>query len=204
VNDADREWTNDLIRSEGAESAVEPTYRRRGFRAAMIFRGVRIRATMYVIAMRMNMAVHSQIDRGKRLNDPSRDAGEIQDSEQNQHQADRELHRKADSGRNDQAKNYNRGADDKNCECVADAPQRADNGRVLDASLTADDRGHRDDVVGIGGMAHPEKKTENDDGNGGQHIVIRRPRRTEMAGDPSPAVIQGTSISSIGAGWCRL
>jgi len=62
---------------------------------------------------------------------------------------------------------------------MADAPERADHGRVFDAPLAADDGGDGNDVIWVSGMAHPEKKTERDDGEEGEHWLIRRLRQSE-------------------------
>jgi len=56
------------------------------------------------------------------------------------------------------------GADQKNRDGVADAPQRANHGGVEHAALTADDGGYGDDVIGVRGVAHAEEKAEGDDG----------------------------------------
>ena len=58
-------------------------------------------------------------------------------------------------------------------------PQRApDQSRMADASLAAHDRRDGDDVVRIGRVAHAEKKSERDDGEQSDHIILRpRPQR---------------------------
>ncbi len=47
---------------------------------------------------------------------------------------------------------------------MTEPPENADHGRVADASLAADNRGDGEHVVGIGSVAHTEKKSEDDDG----------------------------------------
>ena len=56
---------------------------------------------------------------------------------------------------------------------MADAPQRADHGGVLDATLAANDGGNGDNMIGVGGMAHPEKEAQHDNGEKSDHRLIR-------------------------------
>jgi hypothetical protein len=42
---------------------------------------------------------------------------------------------------------------------------------VTNAALAADDGGDGDDVVGIGGVTHAEKKTERDNGEERDHLA---------------------------------
>ena len=44
---------------------------------------------------------------------------------------------------------------------VAQAPQRADQRRVGEPSAAVEDRRNRDDVVGIGGVAHAQQEPES-------------------------------------------
>jgi hypothetical protein len=47
-------------------------------------------------------------------------------------------------------------------EGVAGAPERADDRGAAQGALAADDGGHGDDVIGIGGVAHPEEEPEHE------------------------------------------
>ncbi len=60
---------------------------------------------------------------------------------------------------------------------MADAPKGADHSGVLDATLAANDCGDGDNVIGVGGMAHPEKEAKHDNGEKSDHRLIKRLRR---------------------------
>ena len=111
---------------------------------------------------------------------PAHDAGKIQNSEEDEHQADGELHGEADASGNDDAEEDDGGADGENRERVAESPENADEGGVADAALAADDGGDGDDVVGIGGVTHAEEETENDDRDESDHFLFRRQLRPEI------------------------
>ena len=47
---------------------------------------------------------------------------------------------------------------------VAQSPESADQSGVQHGAFAADDGGHGHDVIGIGGVPHPEKKSQQHDG----------------------------------------
>ena len=51
-------------------------------------------------------------------------------------------------------------ADDDHRDRVTEPPQRTDQGRVRESPAAVQDRGDRDDVVGIGRVAHAEQEAE--------------------------------------------
>jgi len=53
---------------------------------------------------------------------------------------------------------------------VAQAPEDSYQGGVANASLAAHNRRHRDDVVRIGCVSHPKKKTQNNNGEQSDHL----------------------------------
>jgi len=58
------------------------------------------------------------------------------------------------------SKSHDRSADHEHREAVADAPKNARPRRAANAALLADDVRNGDDVIGVGGVAHAEKKAE--------------------------------------------
>ena len=108
------------------------------------------------------------------------DAGEIQDAEEDQHQADGKFHRQADAGGDGEAEEDDGGADDENRQCVADAPEDADPAGFQDGAFAADDGGDGDDVVGIGGVAHAEDEADAENGQGGGHGCVLMVSQIEM------------------------
>src|SRR3954467_15638834 len=87
-------------------------------------------------------------------------ARQIEDAEQDEHQADGELHSEADARWNDDVEENDGSADTEDGDGVADAPQHTDRACLTNAALAADDGRNCDDVVGIRGMAHAENKAQ--------------------------------------------
>src|SRR5579864_1743869 len=54
---------------------------------------------------------------------------------------------------------------------MPDTPENSGPGSAANLVLPADNRGYSDHVVRIGGVAHPEKKTDGDDGEKTDHCV---------------------------------
>ena len=52
-------------------------------------------------------------------------------------------------------------ADDHDRHRVAEAPQGTDERQMREATASVQDRGHRDDVVGVGRVAHAEQEPES-------------------------------------------
>src|SRR4051794_28241500 len=107
------------------------------------------------------------------------DARQIEDAEQDEHQADGQLHGEADARRNDEVEENDGSADTENRDGVADAPQHADRCRLTDAALTADNRRNSDDVIWVRGMAHPENKSQTDYCQQVHHAALSRFPKTE-------------------------
>ena len=88
----------------------------------------------------------------------------VHQTENDQHQANRKLHAEAHTRRDYEVKENNCGADSENRQCMAETPERPDRRGLQYAALPADDGRHRDDMIGIGGVPHPEKESQRDDG----------------------------------------
>ncbi len=53
---------------------------------------------------------------------------------------------------------------------MSDAPERANHGGVAHFFVARDDRRDSDHVIGISGVAHPEKEAERDNGEQADHF----------------------------------
>src|SRR5215831_18129884 len=95
VDDSYHEWTQQLVQAEAAEGAVHPSERSGGF-FGCIFCCVRV--------CEFSVGVEVPGTFSKALPNPVDHAGKIQYAEENQHQADGELHREAEARGDDDAK----------------------------------------------------------------------------------------------------
>ena len=116
------------------------------------------------LPMSVGMRVLFQPHGRERFGNPPHYAGQIQNSQKNQHQADRQFHREPDSRRDHEAEQNNRQTNHENRNRVPQSPKDANKSCVLDTSLPADDCCYSDDVVRIRRVAHAEKKPKSDDG----------------------------------------
>jgi len=109
-----------------------------------------------VVAVGMEVGVSAGHRGREALGDPAGYSGEIQDAEQNQHDADGQLHGETEPGRNDHVEQDDGGAHRENGESMPEAPEGTDQGSALNGSLPADDSGDGDHVIGIRGVPHAE------------------------------------------------
>ncbi len=84
--------------------------------------------------------------------------------EKDQHQTDGEFHRESYAHGDGEPEEDNSSADQEDRERMAYAPKDADQRGLHDGALAANDGGDGDDVIGIGGMAHAEDKTDRENG----------------------------------------
>jgi len=54
---------------------------------------------------------------------------------------------------------------------VTESPENADERGAANAAFAADDSGDGNDVIGVGGVTHAEKKSESDDGEERNHKI---------------------------------
>lgn len=111
---------------------------------------------MYVHVLDITMAMSVAVDHCagamhgcESLGDPLCGTAQVQDSEQDQHEADGKLHGEADAGRDHQIEENDGGSDQNDREGVSDAPENSDQSGVADILLAAYDRADRDYMVGI-------------------------------------------------------
>ena len=178
VNQSHRQRTHSLIQTELAENAVHPADGRGFGSVAVLFGIVPMRVAMNEVAMNVRMRVRvSMRMRGigggrERLGDPARESGKIQNSQQDQHQADRQLHGEAEPRRNHHSEKNDRRAHQKNRDGMAQSPEHADQSSLTYAALPAHDGGDGDHVVRVGGVAHAKEKSQRDDGEQSDHLRV--------------------------------
>lgn len=117
--------------------------------------------TRVLVPMRMEDAAMAVVWRIS-VRDALRNACQIENTEQDQHQADSQFHGETDARRDDDIEENNDSADTEDGDGVADPPKNANNPCLPDAALAADNRRDSDDVIGIRGVAHAEDKSKPD------------------------------------------
>src|SRR5215469_3246294 len=117
---------------------------------------------------------HTRVTGRKLFAEPFHGTSEVEHAEQNQHQAHGEFHSQAGAGRDDDAEENDGAADNGDRQGMATAPKNADQAGFQDGTLPADDCRNGNDMVGIGGVAHPEKKTDYKNGESASQESIFR------------------------------
>ena len=103
------------------------------------------------------------------------EAGNIHAAQYDQHKSHGKFHGKADARRDNHIKKNNGAAYDENGQSMADAPKNAGERGFQQIALPADDGGHGDDVIRIGGMPHAKKESDRDDRQKIDHGILIRP-----------------------------
>ena len=147
----------------------------------MRFRGVSVRMAVHVVPMNVGMRMND-VRFFRRGSDRARRAQKtcnIHRTQDDQHEPHGKLHGEPDSRGNHHVKQDDGGAHDEYRESMADPPENAGECSFQQVTLAAYDRSHGDDVVGIGGVAHPEKKAHRDNRQKTDHdlrYLVRLPR----------------------------
>lgn len=115
------------------------------FRKAMT-----VRMSVDVIAVLMRMLVRRDISK----------RAQIKKSENDEHERDAEFQTHTDALGDDDAEENNRAANYEQREAVTDSPENSGERSFTDFSLSTDDGGDGDDVIGIGRVAHAEEEAE--------------------------------------------
>jgi len=126
-----------------------------------------VRMSMDVVAMAVGMRMSCSrycSTRRKRVRNPLEHAGQVKDTQENQHQSHGEFHGETDASWNNPAEQNDSASHQQDREGVAHAPQCTDHRSVADLSVPCDDGCNSDHMIGIGGMPHPEEEAERDDG----------------------------------------
>jgi len=144
----------------------------------MLFRGrVGVPMIVHVGLVLMDMSVFSGDMRmcGREFfAEPLADAGEIEDPEKNEHEADGKFHGQSDARGNNDVEEDDRCTDEDDGDGVAQSPECTDERGFGEGAFAADDGGDGDDVVGIGSMAHAEEKSDDENGESADHSFVLR------------------------------
>ncbi len=167
MHNADKQRTQSMKEAEPGERAAQPRRRAQAIAVVLLDSRVGVPVKMQPVAVLVDVGVRSRHARvaGRELfAEPFHRSGEIENAEQNEHQAYGEFHGQARAGRYHYAEEDDGASDNGNGERVTAAPEDADQARFEDGTLAADDGGNGNDVIGIGGVTHPEKKTDEKNG----------------------------------------
>ena len=166
MDEPDPYGAQQLIPAEGRHQTGRATKVRVGPVAVEVGMPVGMRVGLAV--MRVGVSVLVPVDgRGRReaLGEGAQPSGQVEDPESDQHERDDKLHRQADRRRNDNIEADDEDADDDDGDRVSQAPQGADERRVNEPPAAVQDRGHGDDVIRIGGVAHAQQESESGQGD---------------------------------------
>ncbi len=138
---------------------------------SMRFPRVAMGVAVYVVPVAVGMLMNDS-SLLKRLRDRTRraqEASNIHHAKDNQHQSHGQFHGEPNPCGNHNIKENDDSADGEDGKSVTNSPEDAGHRRFQKIALVADDRGHRNDVVGIGSVAHPEKKSHRDNREKADH-----------------------------------
>ena len=171
VDQAHHERADDLVDAEPAEPSIEPGLRRPFFGMPVILRPVSVPVTVHVVAVSVRVSVRRGAPAelvANRLDE----SGEVPQPEHDQHEGRRHLHREAEGGRDHDAEDDDRAADDDDGQGVAESPQAADQHAAAQRPLPRHDRADGDDVIRVRGVAHSEEEPERDERERGDHVRL--------------------------------
>jgi hypothetical protein len=121
------------------------------------------------------------------LIDPAHDAGQVQNAQNNQHEAYGKFHGQTHTRGNDQAEENDRRSHQKDGKGVADSPEESDQPGVFQAALAANDGGYRNNVIRVSGVSHAQEEAEKNYRKQGDHIGNLRCIGSEVyLQDPGP------------------
>jgi hypothetical protein len=168
MNQTHYERANVLVQVALAEDAIHP-----GERGVVIRVRVSMRMDMSVDEAAMGMRVSMNDFRFTVFGsgDGTKETGDVHQSEDDEHNGNRQLHAQAEANWNDEVKENDSRADDENRGGMADAPECPDERGSRTAAMICDDGGDGNDVIGVGGVAHAEKKSQGEDGEKADHYV---------------------------------
>src|SRR5271155_3786896 len=129
----------------------------------IVFVRMSVSVITVTVRVRMSLPRYSR-PRRKRVGYPLKHAGQVQDTQENQHQADGKFHRKTDARWNHPAEQDDSAAHQEDRERMTHTPKCANQRGVADLSISGNDGCNGDYVVGVGGVAHSEEEAQRDDG----------------------------------------
>src|SRR5262249_2668691 len=113
-----------------------------------------------------------------------------------------ELHAKAQPVRDHPAEQHDSNPDQQDRDRVSDSPYDADRRRTPRSSVAADDGRYGDDVIGIGGVPHPEEEPQRQDRKQTGHETAiprcsanRESSNAMNSGIPSPVLAATRTVS---------
>mgnify|MGYP001798515672 CR=1 FL=1 len=94
---------------------------------------------------------------------------QIQCTQENEHERHAKLEAQPEPRRDDDPEQNNRSTHHQQGETVTEPPVDASQSGAPDAALSANDRSHRHDMIGIRGVSHPEEETQEQNGEQCDH-----------------------------------
>src|SRR5438132_12494508 len=127
--------------------------------------------SVHVVAMGVRMRVDSRICLRPRV----QKAGDVPHTEGDEHESDAQFHRQTEARRNNEVKQNDGHTHSKDRERVSYSPNSANQCGTPGTLLAAHDRTHSNHMIGVGSVAHTEKKTHCDNGEYADHSALRDP-----------------------------
>ena len=178
VNHSDQQRAQHLIKAKPSMPTAKVAIETRDRRFGVVPIGVPLMTMNVAVNIRtVRVCVPGGRRRSKTLGDPARDAHQVQQAQQNQHNTDRQFHSQAEARRNYEIKHNDRSADGHDGEGVSDSPECSDEGGTADGSLPGDDGTHGNDMVRVGSMTHTQQKSEQCDCDKAVHVSSSGARR---------------------------
>jgi hypothetical protein len=88
---------------------------------------------------------------------------QVKPTQDHQHQGHAQFETQAKARGDNDSKKYDKPAHHEERQAVADSPEHPSQRGISNLSLPANNRGHGDYMIRIGGVAHAEKETESED-----------------------------------------
>ena len=162
-----------LIQADLPKSPIQPGKGSLVGKMGMALGFVNVRMLMNVISVAVGMGVHDfpsapSLDRAGRHR--AQKSCDIQQTQDNQHDRDRQLHAESDPCWDCEVEENDARANHEDSESVANTPERSDQSGSHAAALIGDDGCDCNDVVGVRSVAHPEKKSNCENGEKTDHL----------------------------------
>ncbi len=164
VNDTHDQGAQVPVETEPSKKGVQPMERGLIRQMRVSFGQMTARMRMDILAVSVGVRMHelrAVMAMGKGFGNGPANAGDVPKAKRDQRRAHRQLHAETKPDGNYQMKENDRAADEENRQGVAHSPEKACRRRAGQRAFPADEGGDGDDVVGVGGVAQSEKKTDN-------------------------------------------
>src|SRR5258708_5106441 len=180
VHHAYHERPKILINTDLSKDTVYPGHRRIVGRVGMTLGFMSVRMLVNVISVAVGMGVHdfrSILSWDGADGHRAQKSSDIPQTKDNQHDRNRQLHTESDPCGDCEVEENDPRADHEDCESVANAPERSDQSCPHAAALIADDGCDCNDVVGVRGVRHPDKKSNRENREKTDHFALSSGRR---------------------------